>query len=450
MTYQGLHDVEPMIQSLSLSAQMKLIPLQGLHPQKPSVSPPTSLIQAAPSKETNVHLLAQRTRLIDDLAELDDNFLLSLGKDGAEARNILSALVRVFQGGLAIPVLFDLPTHGVGPIMHLLPILLPPPAPPIDAGNTQLTILSTKCARSGANASIVKISGELRTGDKLYNHREDLAEVVEKLYRVETNLKPFDRLGHGDIGLIVGFSVSKCGDILTRNASKADPKFIATPFLQKPYRTSIQLPNKDFSFALRRLRLEDPCLDVTTQGDGSAFLSSMTPELGEKAWQIFNEEAPLPTFPSPSPILLEAPRCPKGVLVNRDVDITENSFSLQFSFQLEAQSGINNQNDIVIEKPSLGVDTIDANVIDDIRRGISIALQSGPLLGYPIVGVKASITRMQLQGESLPDGLSGRISKMLSEILRSHSGLFAIHEPVMRLEVTTPKSFHSMVRMTLM
>ena len=229
------------LQSLSSSLNVKLIPIQALNDS-------SSFLHDILSNDQTEHL-TQRRQMEEELAQLDDEFLLSLGSPAIDIDVFLSVYLRIFQKRIAIPVLFDRPQRGVERLIQLLPFLLPAPAS-FPLGTKRIDIISSSFTNGSRNEFFVKVTGDVRSEDQLVNARDMRNETVGTVSNLGENSFSKSILRHGDVGIISGFASAKVGDILVeKDALKvmetvSKLRFPSKLLLDKPLSMWWELPRR--------------------------------------------------------------------------------------------------------------------------------------------------------------------------------------------------------------
>ena len=242
--------------------------------------------------------------------------------------------------------------------------------------------------------SFVKVcSGVLKGDDVLYNADTDAEEKPGKLYTM-CGSKPSEvtELFAGDIGAIAKLTNTETGDTLSL---KSDPlvfeKFeLSAPYTYKRYAAKNKADVDKISQALQKMMEEDCTLktfndkenrQLLMYGMGDQHLDVVVSKLAAK----YKVE-----------ITLSKPRVPYRETIRKKVDVRE---------KYKKQSGGHGQyGDVAMEfEPSGDLETpyvfaervvggaVPRNYFPAVEKGIQESVVKGPMAGYPVVGVKATL-----------------------------------------------------------
>ena len=242
--------------------------------------------------------------------------------------------------------------------------------------------------------SLVKVcSGELKSDSVIYNYEKDTEEKLARLYVLrgkETIEVP--ELKAGDIGAIAKLSNTATGDTLSlKNDPLVFDKFVmASPYTYKRYVAKNKGDEDKISQALQKMMEEDQTLKVFNDkenrqsliyGIGDQHLDVVVSKLFAK----YKVE-----------IILSKPRIPYRETIKKKVSVRE---------KYKKQSGGHGQyGDVAMEfEPSGDLETpyvfaervvggaVPKNYFPAVEKGIADSVGKGPLAGYPVVGVKATL-----------------------------------------------------------
>ena len=243
--------------------------------------------------------------------------------------------------------------------------------------------------------SFIKVcSGVLKGDDTLYNADTDTDEKLGKIYTMFGN-KPVEvsELFAGDIGAIAKLSVTKTGDTLS---PKANPIIFEKAEMPEPY-TFVRYIAKTkgdedkISAALKKLMDEDLTLkEVNDKANRQMLLYG----LGDQHLEIVKSKL--------------ADRYKVEIeLVKPKVAFKETIRSkVEVRGKYKKQSGGHGQyGDVLMEfEPSGDLETpyvfdekifggaVPKNYFPAVEKGIAESCLKGPLAGYPVVGIKATLT----------------------------------------------------------
>ncbi len=291
--------------------------------------------------------------------------------------------------------------------------------------------------------SLVKIcSGILRSDSVIYNYERSTEEKLSRLYILRgKEAIEVTELDAGDIGAIAKLSNTETGDTLSL---KSDPVIYDSPqpdepFTYKRYEAKNKGDVDKISQALQKMMEEDLTLRAVNDienhqmllyGMGDQHLDVVVSKLATK----YKVE-----------VILSKPRVPYRETIRKKVSVRE---------KYKKQSGGHGQyGDVVMEYEPSG-DTSKAYIFDErvvggvvprnyfpaVEKGIQESVEKGPMAGYPVVGVKATL----VDGSYHPVDSSEMAFKTASRMAFRKGFLEAspvLLEPIASLSVIVPDSY---------
>ncbi len=359
-------------------------------------------------------LESRHEQLMEAVAESSDEFMERYF-DGDEftPEEISAAMKDEVVSGDLVPVEMgsDLEAKGVTNLLTDIVNFFPSPAGRICIGTNEKTgedfeadydptkeksayVFKTMVDPFIGKYSFVKVCSGILTGDDvLYNTSSETEEKLGKVYTMCGN-KPIelDELDAGDIGAIGKLNNTVTGDTL---ATKAVPIAYPRTEYSKPY-TYMQYfaTNKGdedkASQALQRLMMEDVTLKVVNDaenhqsllyGMGDQHLDIVVSKMEDRYKCSIKLEEPLVAFR-------------ETIRKNSDVDK-----------KYKKQTGGHGQYGHVkmrfepsgdLEKPYIFEEcvvggAVPRNYFPAVEKGLQESVQKGPLAGYPVVGIKATL-----------------------------------------------------------
>ncbi len=285
-------------------------------------------------------------------------------------------------------------------------------------------------------------SGTLLSGSYVYNSSKEKKERVGRLLKMHANHREeVPMLRAGDLGAVVGIRDAGTGDTLIGDG---DPSVILEsieipdPVISLSVEPKTKADQDKLGIGLQKLAEEDPTFRVKTDSEtGQTIIAGM----GELHLEILVDRLRR-EFKVESNV--GAPQVAYRETITRKVDV-EGKFVRQ-------SGGRGQFGHVKITAEPLGrgsgYEFINAVVGGEVPKefipaagkGIEESLTSGPLIGFPIVDLKVTMT-----GGSYHDVDSSEMafkiagSMAIKEAIQKGSP--AILEPVMRVEVTTPVDF---------
>ena len=291
--------------------------------------------------------------------------------------------------------------------------------------------------------SLVKVSsGELKNNMTVYNYDKDTEEKLSKLYilRGKETIE-VSELKAGDIGAIAKLTNTSTGDTLSL---KNDPLVIdrfemSAPYTYKRYITKNKGDEDKVSQALAKMMEEDLTLKTFNDKDNHQLLLY---GIGDQHLDVVVSKL-LAKYKVE--IELVKPRIPYRETIKKKVSVRE---------KYKKQSGGHGQyGDVAMEfEPSGDLETpyvfaervvggaVPKNYFPAVEKGIQDSVLKGPMAGYPVVGVKATL----FDGSYHPVDSSEMAFKTAARQAFKSAFMQAnpvILEPIVSLSVIVPDSY---------
>ena len=291
--------------------------------------------------------------------------------------------------------------------------------------------------------SLMKIcTGTLKGDTVVYNVNKDMEEKIGKLYVLRGKEQiEVPELKAGDIGAVAKLTVTQTGDTMAvRTAPIVYHKpQISTPYTYMAYKAVNKGEDDKVSTALARMMEEDLTLKVVNDAENR---QSLLYGIGDQQLDVVLSK-----------------------LQNRykvDVTLSKPKFAFRETIRKKVkvqgrhkkQSGGHGQfGDVIMEfEPSGDLEkpyvfeekvfggSVPKNYFPAVEKGLQDCVVKGPLAGYPVVGLKATL----LDGSYHPVDSSEMAFKMAT-ILAFKSGFMdanpVLLEPIASLKVTVPDKF---------
>lgn len=291
--------------------------------------------------------------------------------------------------------------------------------------------------------SLLKIcTGTLKGDTTVYNVNKDAEEKIGKLYLLRgKDAIEVQELKAGDIGAVAKLTVTQTGDTMAvRNAPIVyhKPK-ISTPYTYMAYKAVNKGEDDKVSTALARMMEEDQTLIVKNDAENR---QSLIYGIGDQHLDVVISK-----------------------LQSRykvEVELSKPKFAFRETLRKKVkvqgkhkkQSGGHGQyGDVIMEfEPSGDLETpyvfeekifggsVPRNYFPAVEKGLQESVLKGPLAGYPVVGLKATL----VDGSYHPVDSSEMAFKMAT-ILAFKQGFMeaspVLLEPIASLKVTVPDKF---------
>lgn len=291
--------------------------------------------------------------------------------------------------------------------------------------------------------SLMKIcTGTLKPDSVIYNVNKEAEEKVGKVYllRGREQIEVLE-LKAGDIGAVAKLSVTQTGDTI---ALRSAPIVYHKPVISKPYTyMAYKAVNKGdddkVSSALSKLMEEDLTLKTVNDAENR---QSLLYGIGDQQLDVVVSKL-LNRYKVE--IALDKPKFAFRETIKKKVKVQGKH---------KKQSGGHGQyGDVIMEfEPSGDLETpyvfeekvfggsVPKNYFPAVEKGLQEAVQKGPLAGYPVVGVKATL----LDGSYHPVDSSEMAFKMATHLAFKKGFMEAgpvLLEPIASLKVTVPDKY---------
>jgi elongation factor G len=407
---------------------------------------------------------AQRWRreLVEAIAEQDDA-LLEIFFEGKElpVDRMKAALRRATIEGTVLPMLCGaaFKNKGVQPLLDAVVDYLPSPleARPIvgtdpktgheatrkPADGEPFAALAFKIATDPyGNLTYFRVySGVLNKGSYVLNSRTGRKERIGRILRMHANHREdIDAIGAGDIAAAVGLSDTRTGDTLCDEKAPIALESIVfpEPVISQAIEPKSKVDQDKLGTALARLAQEDPTFRMRTEEETQQTIISGMGELHleiilDRLRREFKVEA---NVGKPQVAYKEA--ITKNV-ERRGKFIRQTGGKGQYgdvTLHVEPQPA---GTGFVFEWKIVG-GAIPKEFQKAVQEGVVEAAQSGVLAGYPVIDFKAAaIDGSYHEVDSSEIAYKIAASMAFKEANRAAGPVLL--EPIMKVEVTTPKDF---------
>lgn len=400
-----------------------------------------------------------RQTLVEAIAEHNEDLMMRY-LDGEEIGDdeLHAELHRCFKDGSVVPMVLGAAAEnlGVQPLLQAVIEVLPSAAERREIGETDGEPVEITADANGdfvalafktqADAHVGKVtwfrvfSGSITSSSTVYNVNKGRDERIGQLFysfgREHINT---DAVTTGDIGGVSKLDSVETGDTLT-NGKKVMLEGIHFP--DASYSASIQARSQSdldkLSQALHRMVEEDPSLKVDRDPDtGETIISGM----GEPHVQIAIERM---KRRSNIEVDLGLPRVPYretiGAKTNAEYKHKKQSGGAgQYGHVLLELEPLADGQDFEFADRVVG-GAVPKNFFPAVEKGIRDALSAGPIAGYPVVGVKAT-----LYDGSYHDVDSNEMAFRIAAKEAFKKGILAgqptLLEPIMKVSITVSEQF---------
>jgi len=403
-----------------------------------------------------------RESLIERIAEVDDEFMEAYLSEAQITPDILCSAIRKATIDLKlVPVLCGsaLKNKGIQPLLDAIVEFLPSPVdvPPMkgthpETGETiecnandgePLAALIFKVSMTeGRKLSFVRIySGRLKAGEDVYNPFRKKKEKLARILRMHANKKErIENAGAGSIVGVVGLKESSTGETL---CSFNHPVLLEKmEFYEPVISVAVEPKTRDdqekFDQVLEKFLAEDPTLRLRKDEDtGQTILSGM----GELHLEVIISRMKREFKTN---VNVGKPQ----VVYRESIDKTVEA-SAVFDKEIAGQRHFGEVTIKVKPLPrgtenrfrsEVTSETIPNGLISAVEKGVMESMESGALMGYPVVDVEVI-----LMGGTYKDSMSSELAFTVSASMACKEALAKAQpfllDPIMSVEVYVPESF---------
>jgi elongation factor G len=285
-------------------------------------------------------------------------------------------------------------------------------------------------------------SGTLQSGSYVYNASKDKRDRVGRLLKMHANSREeVTELRAGELGAVIGLKDAGTGNTLIADGEDRvllESIDVPEPVIKLAIEPKTKADQEKMGVGLQKLAEEDPTFRVESdQESGQTTISGM----GELHLEILVDRLKREYKVEAN---VGAPQVAYRETITRPADV-EGKFVRQSGGRgqfghvkikaepLEPGSGF------VFENIVVG-GTVPREFIGPAQKGIEEAMQSGPMLGFPVVDMKVSLydgSYHEVDSSEMAFKIAG--SMALKEAVQK--GAPALLEPIMRVEVTVPEDY---------
>jgi len=403
-----------------------------------------------------------REKLIETIAEVDDAIMEDyLSETPVTLERLVAAIRKATIDLKLVPILCGsaLRNKGIQPLLDAIVEFLPSPldVPPIKGIHPETgQIVECKANSSdplaalifkvsmieGRKLSYVRIySGTINAKSDTYNPSRKINEKLSRILKIHANKRErIDSAGAGSIVGVIGLKESSTGETL---CSVDHPVLLEKMEFYEPV-ISVAVEPKTHSDqekldqVLEKFMAEDPTLRLQKDEDtGQTILSGM----GELHLEVIisrmqREFKTNVNVGKPQVMYRETIEKEGHASAIFDKEVAGNRHYAEVKLKLlPLERGSENR-----FRSEITNETIPDIFIPAIKKGVMESLESGALMGYPVVDVEAVLTG-GVYKESLSTDLAYTVSaSMACKTALTKGGSFLL-DPIMNVEVFVPETF---------
>ncbi len=403
-----------------------------------------------------------REKLIEAAAEYDDDVMEAyLSEEPIDSPKILEAIRKATVRLELIPVLCGsaLRNKGIQPLLDAIVEFLPSPVdvPPIQGTHPEtgdiiecqakdsdpLAALIFKVSMiQGRRLSFVRVySGKMKVGQELYNPALKKKEKLSRILQMHANKRErVETVGTGSIVGVVGLKDSSTGETLCTSDHPVllEKIEIYEPVISVAVEPKTHADQEKIEVVLEKFLTEDPTLRVRQDEDtGQTILSGM----GELHLEIITSRMQREFNTN---VNVGRPQ-----VVYRETIANAAEASTLFDKEIAGQRQYGDVTLSVAPLPrgsgtrflsGISEDELPQVYIDAVEKGAMESLESGALMGYPVVDVEITFA-----GVNHKDSLSTELAYTVSASMACREALAKaapfLLEPIMEVEVFVPEAF---------
>ena len=409
------------------------------------------------------HLTISREALIEAVAETNEEYMERYF-EGEEFtyEEISTALREHVIDGQIVPVLMGSGINAQGMKMLLMAIkkYFPSPAQrPIygnDTSNGEMVMLQYDCTKHtsakvfktlvdpfiGKYSMIKVVTGVLKAGDMIYNVNKEREDKAAKLYILRgKEAIEVSELHAGDIGALTKIEQLATGDTLASKGATVlyQAPDISTPYTYMRYKAKNKGDEDKIATALGKLMDEDLTLKTVNDSENRQTLiyGIGDQQLDVVVSKLLNRYKVEIELSKPKIAFRETIR--KKVLVQGKHKKQSGGHGQYGDVQIEFEPSGDLEKPYVFEERVVG-GAVPKNYFPAVEKGLQESVLKGPLAGYPVVGIKATL----VDGSYHPVDSSEMAFKMAT-ILAFKKGFMeaspVLLEPIATLQVTVPNNY---------
>lgn len=283
-------------------------------------------------------------------------------------------------------------------------------------------------------------SGILQKGSYVYNSTKECKERISRLVKMNANERlEIDEICAGDICAVIGLKDTTTGNTLCdeKNHIILEQMQFAEPVISLAVEPKTKADQEKMGVALSKLAEEDPTFKTFTDEEtGQTIIAGMgelhLDVLVDRMRREFNVEvnvgAPQVSYRETFTIENEA----EGKYIKQSGGKGQYGH-VKIKFVPNHEKGFEFENKIVGGK-------IPGEYIKEIENGLKDAMNSGPLAGYPLIDIKATL----FDGSYHDVDSSGMAYKIAASICLKEAAKTCkaiILEPMMAVDITTPDEY---------
>jgi elongation factor G len=405
---------------------------------------------------------AVRMTLLEKLADFDEEVMEKYLEEQPIAAEIIHRAIRnATLKQQVVPVLCGsaFKNKGVQPLLDAVISYLPSPldVPPVEGLNSDDEVETRKASESedfcglafkivsdpfvGSLAFVRVYSGMLKVGSKVYNPLKRKKEKIGRIVKLHANKREdVQEISAGDIAALVGLRFTSTGDTLCKSGDsiRLETMDFPDPVISIAIEPKSKADEDKLSESLEKVTKEDPSFQVKIDEDTGQTLISGMGELHLEVIvdRLVREFKVAASIGKPQVAYKES---------------IEGAAKAEGKFEHLA-GGKNQYGHVWLELESaprgsgftfesrITREQVPAQFLEAIERGVIDSLDSGPLIGFPLVDLKVALVDGSYHEEDSTEMAFGVAATMAMRKGAAEASPILL-EPIMDLEVIVPEEY---------
>jgi elongation factor G len=422
----------------------------------------SKVVEQEISEEYSETFTAARMTLIEKLADFDEGVMEKyLEEQPISVDEIDKAIGDATQRLEIVPVLCGsaFKNKGVQPLLDAIVTFLPSPkdVPAVvgidgDGKETsrdpdpkgKFCALAFKMVSDSfvGNLAFVRVySGTLRPGDKIFNVSRRKQEKIGRIMRMHSNKREeIKEITAGDIGTLVGLRFTVTGDTLCEKGDSIclDTIEAPEPVISVAIEPKGKADEEKLFDSLDKIAIEDPSFKVHRDEDTGQMLISGMGELHLDIIvnRLIREFKVAANVGTPQVSYKET----VGNIARADGKFEQiGTGKSQYAHVCLEISPVKTGEGFCFEN-RIADDLIPPEFVEAIQKGVESSMDSGVLLGYPVVDVHVALVDGSYHEEDSTEQAFGVAANMALR-KASLAAVPVLLEPIMALEITLPEDY---------
>jgi len=405
---------------------------------------------------------AVRMTLLEKLADFDEEVMEKYLEEQPIAAEIIHRAIRnATLKQQVVPVLCGsaFKNKGVQPLLDAVISYLPSPldVPPVEGLNSDDEVETRKASESedfcglafkivsdpfvGSLAFVRVYSGMLKVGSKVYNPLKRKKEKIGRIVKLHANKREdVQEISAGDIAALVGLRFTSTGDTLCKSGDsiRLETMDFPDPVISIAIEPKSKADEDKLSESLEKVTKEDPSFQVKIDEDTGQTLISGMGELHLEVIvdRLVREFKVAASIGKPQVAYKES---------------IEGAAKAEGKFEHLA-GGKNQYGHVWLELESaprgsgftfesrITSEQVPAQFLAAIEQGVIDSLDSGPLIGFPLVDLKVTLVDGSYHEEDSTEMAFGVAATMAMRKGAAEASPILL-EPIMDLEVIVPEEY---------